>query len=257
MNFIKCNIADRRADIILNRPEKRNALHPDMVAELRGCLDDLKQDQNVKVVVIAAEGSVFSAGADLEYLKSLQSNTYEENLEDSEHLKALFDQMYHFPKPLIAQVEGHAIAGGAGLISVCDLVFCTPDTKIGYTEVKIGFVPAIVSAFLIRKIGEARATHLLLTGELFDAPKCMDFGLVSEIFEADEMAEKVSAIVDKMITSNSGESMTLTKQLIREMQTLEIGDALSKAAEYNAKARATDDCKAGIQAFLDKRKLEW
>ncbi|MEO9474816.1 MAG: enoyl-CoA hydratase-related protein [Cyclobacteriaceae bacterium] len=257
MNFIKCDIADRRANIVLNRPEKRNALHPDMVTELRGCLDDLKQDQSVKVVVISAEGSVFSAGADLEYLKSLQSNSYEENLEDSEHLKALFEQMYHFPKPMIAQVEGHAIAGGAGLISVCDLVYCTPETKIGYTEVKIGFVPAIVSAFLIRKIGESRATQLLLTGELFEASKCMDFGLVSGVFEADKIAEVVTGIVDKMITTNSGESMTLTKQLIREMQTLEIGDALGKAAEYNAKARVTDDCKAGIQAFLDKKKLKW
>ncbi|MFY0599772.1 MAG: enoyl-CoA hydratase/isomerase family protein [Cyclobacteriaceae bacterium] len=257
MQFVKYKVAERRADLILCRPEKKNALHPDMVTELLECLHSAKEDASVKVIVLSSEGSVFSAGADLSYLKSLQSNTYEENLKDSQYLKSLFQHIYEFPKPIIAQVEGHAIAGGAGLMSVCDFIFCTPETKIGYSEVRIGFVPAIVSYFLIRKIGEARATAMLLSGSLFDVKKCLEFGLINKVVESSHIVSEVDDFAKKLIKANSAESMKLTKQLIKEVQSMGVDAALNKAAEFNAKARETQDCKNGIDAFLEKKKIEW
>ncbi len=257
MELVKYAVNDRRADIVLNRPEKRNALNPQLVSELLQSLELASEDQEVKVVVISAEGTVFSAGADLEYLKILQSNTYEENLEDSQKLKLLFETIYQFPKVILAQIQGHAIAGGAGLLSVCDFVFCTPETKIGYSEVKIGFVPAIVSFFLIRKIGEARATSMLLSGDLFDANQCLNFGLINRIIDSEKMETEVNDFVQHLITQNSGESLRMTKNLIKRIQDLSFPDAMDLAASINADARGTADCKRGIQAFLDKDKISW
>jgi methylglutaconyl-CoA hydratase len=164
MKFIVEEIKNKRLIITLNRPEKRNALHPDLVSEMKTVLHESVSNDDVKVVIIQAEGKAFCAGADLAYLKELQSNTYEENLEDSNHLRALFELIYTFPKPVIAKVQGHAIAGGCGLATVCDFVYAAEEAKFGYTEVKIGFVPAMVLVFLIRKIGEARAQNYYCQG---------------------------------------------------------------------------------------------
>lgn len=257
MSYVKYKVEGRKAELVLSRPDKRNALHPDMVDELILHFSIAKDDPEVKVVVFSAEGEVFSAGADLSYLQSLQSNTLEENIEDSNKLKTLFQIIYTFPKPVIAQVEGHAIAGGAGLVSVCDFVFATPECKIGYSEVRIGFVPAIVSYFLIRKIGEARATNMLLSGALFDAKTCQQFGLVSHIANLGQISTQVADFADKLINLNAGESMTLTKQLIKRLPEMSLTQAMDEAALTNAKARATDDCKKGLEAFLNKEKIKW
>ncbi|MFT6866541.1 MAG: methylglutaconyl-CoA hydratase [Cyclobacteriaceae bacterium] len=257
MELVKYVVKNRRADIIMCRPEKRNALNPQLVSDMIEAFQKAKMDDHVKLVVLSGEGSAFSAGADLEYLKSLQSNTKEENELDSSRLKVLYETIYQFPKLIIAQVQGHAIAGGAGLVSVCDFVFCTPETKIGYTEVRIGFVPAIVSYFLIRKIGEARATSMLLSGDLFAAHICLSFGLINAIYEADQIENEVDDFVNKMITLNSGESLRMTKELIKKVQDLPFQEAMDLAAIYNTNARSTADCKRGIQAFLDKVKIEW
>lgn len=257
MTYVKYNVEGRRADLVLSRPEKRNALHPDMVDELISYFTLAQDDQQVKVVVFSAEGKVFSAGADLAYLQSLQSNSFEDNLEDSTKLKSLFSLIYNFSKPVIAKVEGNAIAGGAGLLSVCDFVFAIPEVNIGYTEVKIGFVPAIVSYFLIRKIGESRATNMLLSGELFDASTCATFGLISHLVPSNEIKGRVDLFADQLINHNSGQSMELTKNLIKSVQELSLEEALNTAAEINARARETDDCKKGLSAFLNKQKISW
>ena len=160
MDLIAFSKSDRIAFITINRPNKRNALSLELVKLLANAFKEAIEDSDVKVIVLKANGEVFSAGADLEYLQQLQQNTDVENFTDTYTLKELFLTIYRSPKLVIAQVEGHAIAGGCGLTSVCDVVFAVPEAKFGYTEVKIGFVPALVSCFLIRKLGEGRVKEL-------------------------------------------------------------------------------------------------
>lgn len=257
MKFIVEEIKNKRLIITLNRPEKRNALHPDLVSEMKTVLHESISNDDVKVVIIQAEGKAFCAGADLAYLKELQSNTYEENLEDSNHLRALFELIYTFPKPVIAKVQGHAIAGGCGLATVCDFVYAAEEAKFGYTEVKIGFVPAMVLVFLIRKIGEARASELLLSGELIDTTQAEKIGLIHKACSSDTLDEEVEQLANSLIKNNSGESMKLTKHLIKSVQNLSMDDAMKRASETNADARATEDCKKGIDAFLNKKPISW
>lgn len=257
MNYIDYHIKNRVGLITLNRPEKRNALNFNVVAELKEAFTQASQDNTVKVIVLKANGKVFCAGADLAYLQQLQKNTYEENLQDSEHLKSLFEMIYKLNKIVIAQVHGHAIAGGCGLATVCDFVFSAPDARFGYTEVRIGFVPAIVKVFLLRKIGEMRARELLLTGELISADRAVQIGLINKIVQPTELEATVNNFANMLVEKNSEQSMAITKQMIGEVQGMGTTEGLDYAAEMNAKARATDDCKKGIAAFLNKEAVSW
>lgn len=250
-------VKNRVAHITLNRPDKRNALNAELVVALQAAFEQARTDKDAKVIVLAAKGKVFSAGADLDYLKTLQNNTYEENLADSRQLMTLFHTIYTHPKIVIAQVEGAAIAGGCGLATVCDFVFATPDTQFGYTEVRIGFIPAIVLVFLLRKIGEGRAKELLLSGKLIDSTNALSMGLINFIETTEDIAEKVSDFAQKMCEQASAESLQLTKTMIGQVQNMSLTDALNYAATQNANARATQDCKAGINAFLNKEKIVW
>ncbi len=257
MGLITTHIKGRSYFVTLSRPEKRNALSYELVSELKGAFRDAEVNHNVKVIILQAEGKVFSAGADLGYIEQLQKNTYEENLEDSQHLRELFELIYRHPKPVIARVQGHAIAGGCGLAAVCDFVVTVPEAKFGYTEVRIGFIPALVSIFLIRKIGEAKARELLLTGDLYNAEAAQSMGLVNWVVPTDELEKRVNDLADRLITQNSGQSMTLTKQLLSDLPELPLHEALDKAATLNAEARGSEDCRKGIGAFLAKEKISW
>jgi methylglutaconyl-CoA hydratase len=257
MEFVKYSVEQRIATVILSRPAKRNALNNQFVRELDETFAKIDKDKRTKVVIIKAEGDVFCAGADLEYLKRLQQNTFEENLEDSTQLKNLFYRIYQSDKIVIAQMHGHAIAGGAGIITLCDYVFASNQVKIGYTEVKIGFIPAIVTLFLIKKAGEGRAKQLLLSGDLIDAETAVNFGLVYKVVEANELESSVLNFAKKLVSDNSGESMKMTKQLIHKVQKMNEEEALDYAAKLNAKARESKDCRKGIEAFLDKKNIEW
>ena len=257
MALTEYEIVNRVAFITLNRPEKRNALNPELVELLTRHFLQAITDETVKVIVLGANGEVFSAGADLAYLQQLQSNSFDENVVDSANLKKLFYTIYTSPKIVIARVEGHAIAGGCGLASVCDLVFSVPEAKFGYTEVKIGFIPALVACFLVRKLGEARTKELLLSGELISAEKAVEYGLINFICDASGIRESVKNYAEKMVISVSAQSVALTKELLNMAQNLILENSLEQAIILNAKARATDDCKRGISAFLSKEKLEW
>lgn len=243
--------------ITLNRPEKRNALSPQIVRELADAFDQMDQNPEVKVVVLQAQGRAFCAGADLEYLHELKDFSIEENIEDSYRLKNLFSQIYEFPKPIIAKIEGHAMAGGCGLVTVCDFAFAVPDALFGYTEVKIGFVPALVSVFLAEQIGQAKATELLLSGELISAKKAAEFNLITEVIEEDMLEEWVEKFSSKLIAENSAFSMAETKRLLRSLGKSERHQALEAAALANAHARTHADCKKGLGAFLSKSKPSW
>lgn len=257
MNLTEYSVQNRRAYITLNRPEKRNALNPELISELKLCFDQAAEDREVKVVILKANGNVFCAGADLEYIRSLQNFSFDENLADSNHLKALFLRVYTLPKPVVAQVEGHAIAGGCGLATVCDFVISAQDAKFGYTEVRIGFVPAMVLVFLIRKVGEARATNLLLSGELVTADAMREAGLVYRVSQPEQVEAEVEGLAELLIRNNSGESMAMTKKLIKDTHHLSLEEALELAASANALARSTADCRKGISSFLNKESIEW
>lgn len=250
-------VKERIGYLELNRPDKRNALNAEMVEALKGAIRAFNEDKEVKVIVIKAAGKVFCSGADLAYLQSLQSNTYEENLADSRSLKDLFYLIYTSPKVIIAQIQGHAIAGGCGLATVCDFSFSVEVAKFGYTEVKIGFIPAIVKVFLIRKIGEGKAKQLLLDGDLISAEEAKDLGLINWVVEENELEDKVFAYAQKLIKQNSGQSMALTKEMIAKVQERTLDDGLEYAASMNAKARGTADCQKGIAAFLNKESIQW
>ena len=255
--LISYQIQQRIIYITLNRPEKRNALNQQMVEELTAAFTKAKTDKHGKVIVLKAVGKTFCAGADLAYIQSLQNFSYEENLADSNQLKALFELIYTHPKVVIAQVEGHALAGGCGLATVCDFVFSVPNAKFGYTEVKIGFIPAIVMVFLIRKIGESRAKRLLLSGEIYTAEEILSTGLFHKLCPPDSIANEVAEFATSLCENNSETAMAITKSMIAELQSMSIEQAFSFAAEKNAKARSTADCKKGISAFLNKEKPTW
>lgn len=243
--------------ITLNRPEKRNAFNAQLVKDISEALTNAENDGAVKVIILAAEGQVFSAGADLAYLQSLQQNTHEENIIDSTNLMALYRQMYTFSKIIIACIEGSAIAGGCGLASVCDFSFAVPEAKFGYTEVRIGFIPAIVMVFLLRKISERNAKELLLTGKLIDAIKAKEMGLINEVIPPGDIRKAVTGFAHELITNCSRESLKNTKQMIAHVQELDLDSALRHAVEMNVRSRESDDCKQGIQNFLEKKKPDW
>jgi len=257
MEFVLTRNRGKIFEIILNRFEKRNALNSLFIQELTIAFLEADKDPEVRVIILKAQGKVFSAGADLEYLQQLQNNTYEANLEDSTQLKNLFKFIYLQKKLVIAQVEGHAIAGGCGLVTVCDFAFSVPEAMYGYTEVKIGFIPAVVSYFLIRKVGEAKARELLLTGKLVSAEYMEKIGIVNEVIDAEKIEEYVLAFAEKLSIETSANSIAATRAMIAEIQTYRPFDAMNYAAELNARVRMHDDCKRGIAAFLDKGEVNW
>ncbi len=250
-------IEDRVGYITLNRVDKKNALNFEFVNEIKATLQNAIADTNCKVIVLKSSSDVFCAGADLAYLEQLQKNTYEENLADSNNLAELFQLIYHSPKVVIAQVQGHAIAGGCGLAGICDFSFSVPEAKFAYTEVKIGFIPAIVMVYLTRKIGEGKARELLLSGKLISATEAKDFGLVNYIIPADEMVDAVKNFAIGLCNEASSQSLSSVKDMLAHIHNLSVENAVNYAAQMNAKARATADCKRGIAAFLNKEKIVW
>jgi methylglutaconyl-CoA hydratase len=257
MNLATYHSENRIGYITLNRPEKRNALSYDLIRELKTRFAEAEKDTGAKIIVLKAMGDAFCAGADLAYLQQLQNFSFEENQADSNHLKELFLQIYRLEKVVIAQVQGHALAGGCGLANVCDFVFAVPEAKFGYTEVKIGFIPALVSVFLIKKIGEQKAKQLLLSGDLINGEEAVRMGLVNFLAEKESLEKNVQAFATRLIKNNSAQSMQLTKRLFVDVLSMTLEEALTYAATQNAHARGTDDCKRGIAAFLNKEDLTW
>jgi methylglutaconyl-CoA hydratase len=257
LKYVKYSLKERIAFLTLARPEKRNALNSQFVTELKEAFDQAEKDDGVKVIVLRAEGKVFCAGADLGYLQQLQQNSFEENLDDSNHLKELYQKIYQLEKIVIAEVQGHAIAGGCGLATVCDFAFTVPEARFGYTEVKIGFVPAIVMVFLTRKIGDGRAREMLLGGNLINSKIAMQYGLVNYVVEKDSLQKEVYHFASSLISKNSADSLRFTKKMIGQVQNMSLEDALDYAAHKNAQARETEDCKRGIMAFLNKEEILW
>ena len=243
------------ATITLNRPEKRNAISFELIADLLGALDEVGKS-NATVLLVTGAGKAFSSGMDLDNLKALLSRTPDENLQDSETMVRLFRSLYEFPKITIAAVNGPAIAGGTGLALLCDFTLAVPEANFGYTEVRIGFVPAIVSTFLLRQVGEKQARDLLLTGRIFGADEAAKLGLINEIVPADKLLARARELA-ALLMENSASSLRATKQLLTDHARMELDAHIEAALRENAAIRTTADFREGITAFLEKRKPVW
>jgi len=257
MEMITTKVQDRKGYITLNRPEKRNALHHQLITELKQVFHDWQRNDDVKVIVLQAIGPAFTAGADLAYLNELSEYSFKENYADSIHLKELLDLMYRYPKVIIAKVQGHAIAGGCGLMGVCDFAITVPEAKFGYTEVRIGFLPALVSIYLRKKIGEAWARTILLRGSLISAEEAHRIGLVYQVVPEGELTARTEALAEELIQLNSAHSMAAVKEMLVHIQDIPYEEALEYAAEMNAKARESVDCRIGLKKFLAKEEIRW
>src|SRR5882762_2601409 len=257
MNFKTLNLAydSGIATITLNRPDKRNALSFQLVDELLAALDEIKRSTAL-VVILTGAGKAFCAGMDLDGLKSLVGRTHQENIKDSERIAQLFRGVYDFPLPTIAAVNGAAIAGGTGLATMCDFTLAVPNAKFGYTEVRIGFVPAIVSSILVRQVGHKIARDLLLTGRIFDAPEALKMDLINEIVPPEKLLDRARKLAAQL-AENSPLSLSNTKRLLTEHARAELDAQIEAAIRENAGIRESDDFREGIESFLEKRKPKW
>jgi methylglutaconyl-CoA hydratase len=257
MNYTTLQLAYEAgiATITFNRPEKRNAISFELLNELLTAFDEVETSP-AQILILTGAGKAFCAGLDLEELKSLLGKTAAENVVDSERIARVFRRLYDFPKPSIAAVNGAAIAGGTGLATMCDFTLAVPEAKFGYTEVRIGFIPAVVSSILVWQVGHKVARDLLISGRIFDAAEAYRLGLVSEVVEAAQLMSRAHELAASLL-ENSPASMRATKALINGFIAKDLDRQFADSIAQNAQARTTADFREGVTAFLEKRKPKW
>ncbi len=255
---IRVTAEESIATITLFRPEKRNALNDAMVQELTDVFSFFYRSLSIRAIILKGEGASFCAGADLEYLQKLSAYSLEQNQEDSRNLMKLFRLIYELKKPVIAIVKGPALAGGCGLATVCDFIFASKEkAKFGYTEARIGFIPAIVMIFLVRRIGEGRAREMVLSSRIFSAKEAYDIGLISDVIDDEDVEQFSYEFTKQLIEENSPSSLARSKEMFATISDMELTKALDYAAMMNAVTRMSADCKKGIASFLNKEKIVW
>lgn len=253
MSIVLTSVDGAIGTITLNRPEKRNALSAEMVEALRHAFEMMQNDAAVRAVVLRANGSAFCAGADLAYLQQISKNSPMENLSDSTSLMTLFRSIVELPKPVIGMVHGQAIAGGAGLATVCDIVVAARTKALfGYSEVKIGFIPAIVLVYLLKKVGDTQARRLVLTAENISAEEAHRIGMITTVVDDTEL-ETTTLDIAQRIVRNSASSMALSKHMLSALHGMSVDAGLQYATAMNAFTRQTEDCQNGIAQFLDQK----
>jgi methylglutaconyl-CoA hydratase len=247
------------ATITLNRPEKRNAISYELIDDLLSVLVEVEQSPT-QILILTGSGKAFCAGMDLEDLRKVASLTPDETHSDSMRttrlLRTLFVTLYKFPKVTIAAVNGPAIAGGCGLATLCDFTLASSEAKFGYTEVRIGFIPAIVSTFLLRQVGEKQARDLLLTGRIISAEEAFRLGLATEVVAAEKLMDRAHELAGTLL-KNCPSSLHATKRLLRTYTGEELDRELVAAVEENVRIRSTADFREGVSSFLEKRKPNW
>jgi methylglutaconyl-CoA hydratase len=243
------------ATVTLNRPDKRNAISYELIEDLIRALEEVR-NSSARILILTGAGKAFCSGMDLDNLKALIGRTRDQNLEDSRTMVGLFRSLYEFPKITIAAVNGAAIAGGTGLALLCDFTLAVPEAKFGYTEVRIGFVPAIVSTFLLRQVGEKIARDLLLTGRIFDAAEALKMGLINEIVAPEKLFDRARELAEQL-AENSPLSLLQTKRLLTDHARAELDAQIEAAIRENAGIRESADFREGIESFLEKRKPKW
>lgn len=246
---------DGIATITLNRPEKRNAISAQMIADLLAALSEIERSP-ARVAIVTGNGKAFCSGMDLEMLSAISKQSPEQNLEDSRRMATMFRRIWRFPKPLIAAVNGPALAGGCGIAMLCDFTIASAEAKFGYTEVRIGFIPALVSLFVRRQIGDKAARDLLLTGRIVEPVEAKALGVITEIVAADRLLARAREVAETLLAA-SPTSLARTKKLLRDSSAAEVDADIERAIAENASIRATPDFREGLAAFLEKRKPVW
>jgi methylglutaconyl-CoA hydratase len=241
--------------VTLNRPDKRNAISYELIDELLRVLAEVNQS-DASILILTGAGKAFCSGMDLDNLRAITSRSEQENLADSQAMAKMFRTLYEFPKVTIAAVNGPAIAGGCGLATLCDFTLASTEAKFGYTEVRIGFIPAIVSAFLVRQVGEKQARDLLLTGRIIGAEEAYRLGLATEMVPPEQLLQRARVLAADLL-QNSPASLLATKRLLSNYSVAPLNDQLASAVQENARIRTTDDFREGVNSFLEKRKPNW
>src|SRR5580692_8677693 len=241
--------------ITMNRPEKRNALCPLLIEELTHALRDASTC-DCGVVILTGAGPAFCSGLDMEHLETMRASTSEEHRRDSENLALVLRTLYDFRKPIIAAVNGPAIAGGMALATIPDFTLAAPEAKFGYTEVRVGFIPAIVASFLIRQVGERRTRELLLSGKILKAQEALHLGLVTQIVDRADLMPSAHALAQTLLL-NSPQAMRAVKCLLAKHAKRRLDEEIEDAIEANAQQRSTEDFKEGVLAFKQHRKADW
>jgi len=255
LETLKLEFTGELATITLNREDKRNAISPLMLSELQSALDGVEKS-HARVGIFTGAGKAFCAGMDLDMLANIAKQSPAENQEDSRRMARMFRRIWSFSKPLIAAVNGAALAGGCGIATLCDFTLAVPEAKFGYTEVRIGFLPAIVSVFLTRQIGEKRARDLLLTGRVIEAAEAKEIGLITEVVPAEHLMDRAHELASVLIAA-SPSSLTRAKRLLTSAAAATVDADLERAVLENARIRCTPDFKEGVASFLEKRKPVW
>jgi len=242
--------------VTLNRPDVRNAFNDGMIAELTWWADAAAKDATLRAVVLAGAGPVFCAGADLEWMRQVAAYTHEQNLDDAHAMARMFMALDRLPVPLVGRVHGAALGGGTGLVAVCDIVVAADDAQFGFTEVKLGLIPAVIGPFVLAKIGRSAARELFLTGARFDATRARTLGLVHAVLPPDQLDTTVAEYVREVLSGAPG-AIAATKRLIADLARRNPSDAAALCAEAIAERRASPEGREGIAAFLEKRAPRW
>ena len=243
------------AFVTLNRPDKRNAISYELIGELLRVLAEVDYSE-APILILTGAGKAFCSGMDLDDLKAITSRNAAQNQSDSQAMARLFRTLYEFPKVTFAAVNGPAIAGGCGLATLCDFTLASTEAKFGYTEVRIGFIPAIVSAFLLRQVGEKQARELLLTGRIIGVDEAHRLGLANEIVAPEQLLQRARDLAADLL-QNSPASLLATKRLLRNYSAKQLDSQIAEAVQENARIRTTDDFREGVNSFLEKRRPHW
>jgi methylglutaconyl-CoA hydratase len=244
------------ATVALARPESRNALNAELIAEITRCFGELAEDDEVRVVVLTGEGPMFCAGADIGYMRDTASFSYEENLEDARWLAEMFRSVDELPKPVAARVRGAAIGGGAGLVAAADVAVAEEGTRFAFSEVRLGIAPATIAPFVVRKIGPSRARALFLTGERFDAEEAREIGLIHEAVLERDLDSAVERVVSQLLQGGPAAQAAI-KALLRQVEATEPMEALGLMTGLIAELRTGEEGQEGLGAFLEKREPRW
>ncbi|MEO8447630.1 MAG: enoyl-CoA hydratase-related protein [bacterium] len=239
--------------IILNRPEKRNSLDEELIGELTDAFKKYSEDSETRSIVLTGAGGNFCSGLFLDYLQKISEYDILENKQDSQKFKDLLLQIYNCRKPVIAMVDGYALAGGCGIASACDIIVATNEAQFGYTEVKIGFIPAIVMMFLLKRVSETHAKDLLLTSRFINGEEALRMGFINYVTTKEELENKVMKLCSDL-NSMPLSSMMLTKEMFGNISAMSFEASLDYAVGMNAITRMTEECKSGVRNFLDKSK---
>lgn len=241
------------AEIVLNRPEKMNSLDEELIHDLGDMMRDFSVNEEVKVVVITGAEGNFCSGLYLDYLQKISEYDILQNKEDSRKFKNMLLNIYNCQKPVIAKVKGYCLAGGCGIASACDIIIADETARFGYTEVKIGFIPAIVMLFLLKRVSETHAKDLLLTARMINGDDAYRMGFINHYVHSDDLDAKVNETA-QMLMKNSGTSLKLTKEMFSNIAGMDFEKALEYACDLNAVTRMTPDCRNGVAKFLSKQK---